>query len=256
LDVTGEGAMGEEMADFGFRRVPAREKAGYVRRHFNSVVGTYDFMNTLLSLGIHHLWKRAAVRSLGLTAGERVIDVCGGTADLSLLAARAVGPLGRVVLTDINRAMIAVGAAKVGRAALSRRIVAVQGDAESLPFPAESFDAAIVGFGIRNLTRMERGMAEMHRVLRPGGRMTCLECSLPVSLWFGPLYNFYSFRIMPLAGKWLAGNREAYLHLPESIKRFPPPERIAALFGEAGFSAVAYRRLTKGIAVIYTGIKR
>lgn len=248
--------MGREMTDFGFRRVPAREKAGYVRRHFNSVVGTYDFMNTLLSLGLHHLWKRAAVRSLGLKAGERVIDVCGGTADLSLLAARAVGSSGHVVLTDINRAMITAGQSKIERASLAGRIAAIQGDAESLSFPANSFDAAIVGFGIRNLTRMERGMAEMHRVLRPGGKMVCLECSLPVSRWFGPLYHFYSFRIMPFAGKWLAGNREAYLHLPESIQRFPPPERIAALFTEAGFSAVTYRRLTKGIVVIYRGTKR
>ncbi len=244
------------MADFGFRRVPAREKAGYVRRHFNSVAGMYDFMNTLLSLGIHHLWKRAAVRSLRLKPGERVIDVCGGTADLSLLAAGAVGLSGRVVLTDINRAMIMAGQTKVEKATLAGRIAAVQGDAESLPFPANSFDAAVVGFGIRNLTWMERGMAEMHRVLRPGGRMVCLECSLPVSPWFGPLYHFYSFRIMPLAGKWLAGNRDAYLHLPESIQRFPPPERIATLFEEAGFSAVGYRRLTMGIVAIYTGIKR
>lgn len=158
------------MADFGFRRVPAREKAGYVRRHFNSVVGMYDFMNTLLSLGIHHLWKRAAVRSLRLKPGERVIDVCGGTADLSLLAAGAVGPSGRVLLTDINRAMIMAGQTKVEKATLAGRILAVQGDAESLPFPANSFDAAVVGFGIRNLTCMERGMAEMHRVLRPGGK--------------------------------------------------------------------------------------
>lgn len=244
------------MADFGFRRVPAREKAGYVRRHFNSVAGKYDFMNTLLSLGVHHLWKRAAVRNLGLKAGERVIDVCGGTADLSLLAARAVGPSGRVVLTDINRAMIMAGQSKIAKGALAGRIVAVQGDAESLSFPANSFDAAIVGFGIRNLTHMETGMAEMYRVLRPGGRMICLECSLPVSRWFGPLYHFYSFRLMPLAGKWLAGNREAYLHLPESIQRFPPPERIAALFGEAGFLAVTHRRLTNGIAVIYAGVKK
>ena len=248
--------MGREMADFGFRRVPVREKAGYVRRHFDSVVGTYDFMNTLLSLGLHHLWKRAAVRALELKPGERVIDVCGGTADLSLRAARAVGPSGHVVLTDINRAMITAGQAKIERESLAGRIVAVQGDAESLPFPANSFDAAIVAFGIRNLTRMEQGMAEMHRVLRPGGRMVCLECSLPVSRWFGPLYHFYSFRVMPLAGKWLAANREAYLHLPESILRFPPPERIAALFRSAGFTAVTYRRLTKGIVVIYRGVKQ
>jgi demethylmenaquinone methyltransferase / 2-methoxy-6-polyprenyl-1,4-benzoquinol methylase len=236
--------------------VPVREKAAYVRRHFNSIADQYDFMNSLLSLGMHHLWKYVAVKSLGLKTGERVIDVCGGTADLSLRAARAVGPGGRVILCDINRAMIDAGRPKIGRASLGRRILCVQGDAEALPFPAGSFDAAMVAFGIRNLTHMDRGLAEMHRVLRPGGRMMCLECSLPVSAWFGLLYDFYSFCLMPLAGKLLAGNRNAYLHLSESIRRFPPPERIAALLGEVGFSAVAYRRLTNGIAVIYRGMKK
>jgi demethylmenaquinone methyltransferase/2-methoxy-6-polyprenyl-1,4-benzoquinol methylase len=246
---------GEETTDFGFRRVPAREKAGYVLKHFNSIAGKYDFMNTLLSLGLHYRWKRLSVDALRLKAGELVIDVCGGTADLSLLAARAVGPEGRVILCDINRAMIEKGRSKVGRASLGGRILSVQGDAESLSFPMGIFDAAMVGFGVRNLTHMERGLAEMQRIMRPGGRLMCLEFSLPVSAWFRLLYDFYSFRLIPLAGKVLAGNREAYQHLPESIRKFPPPERVAALLKEIGFSAVAYRMLTNGIAVIYTGVK-
>jgi demethylmenaquinone methyltransferase/2-methoxy-6-polyprenyl-1,4-benzoquinol methylase len=246
----------EETAELGYRKVTVPEKAGYVLRHFSTIAGKYDFMNTLLSLGLHYRWKRLSVKALGLKAGELVIDVCGGTADLSLLAATAVGPEGRVILCDINRSMIEQGRPKVRRASMEERILSVQGDAESLSFPRDIFDAAMVGFGVRNLTRMERGLAEMHRVLRPGGRLMCLEFSLPVSAWFRLLYNFYSFRLMPLAGKMLTGNREAYLYLPESIRRFPPPDQLAALLNDIGFSAVAYRRLTNGIAVIYTGVKK
>lgn len=249
------GASGEQ-ADFGYRRVPVREKAGYVRRHFDAIARRYDFMNSLLSLGLHHRWKRLAVAALDLKAGERVIDVCGGTADLSLLAARAVGPAGCVVLCDINREMIAAGIPKIHRASLERRLACVQGDAESLPFAADRFAAALVGFGVRNLTYMERGLAEMQRVLKPGGRMVCLEFSLPVARWFRFLYDAYSFGLMPLAGRMLAGNRDAYLHLSESIRRFPPPDRFAGLLAEAGFADVTWRRLTRGIVVIYRGVKR
>jgi len=245
----------EETAYFGFRPVPAREKGRYVLRHFNSIARKYDFMNTLLSFGLHYLWKRWAVKTLRLKSGDEVIDVCGGTADLSILAAGIMGPKGRVFLYDMNRAMIEGGIPKVERASLSERVSFVQGDAESISFPPGSFDAAMVGFGIRNLTRMEKGLAEMHRVLKPGGKMMCLEFSLPTSVWFGWLYDFYSFRLMPLAGKLLAGTREAYLYLPESIRKFPPPDEIAGTLRRIGFSRVEYRRLTNGIAVIYTGVK-
>jgi demethylmenaquinone methyltransferase/2-methoxy-6-polyprenyl-1,4-benzoquinol methylase len=246
---------GEETTSFGFLTIPVREKAGYVLRHFNSIAVKYDFMNTILSLGLHYLWKRLAVRSLGLKSGDRVIDVCGGTGDLSILAAKTVGPNGRVVLYDINRAMMVRGRSKVARVLHSGKILPVQGDAEYLSFPGGRFDAAMVGFGIRNLTDMKRGLAEMHRVLKPGGRMMCLEFSLPISTWFGYLYDIYSFHIMPLAGKLLAGTRDAYLYLPESIRKFPPPDEFSAMLKEIGFFDVFYRRLTNGIAVIYTGVK-
>jgi demethylmenaquinone methyltransferase / 2-methoxy-6-polyprenyl-1,4-benzoquinol methylase len=244
-----------ETTFFGFRKVPVREKAGYVLKHFNSIANKYDLMNTILSFGLHYVWKRRSVNALGLKEGALVIDVCGGTADLSILAAREIGPQGRVILCDINRAMMEWGKPKVARASLEGRILFVQGDAESLSFPQSSFDAAMVGFGIRNLTNMERGIAEMYRVLKPGGRMMCLEFSLPTSQWFRALYDFYSFQLMPLAGKIMAGNRAAYLYLPESIRRFPPPDSFAALLRDAGFSSVAYQRLTNGIAMIYTGVK-
>jgi demethylmenaquinone methyltransferase/2-methoxy-6-polyprenyl-1,4-benzoquinol methylase len=212
-------------------------------------------MNTILCFGLHHLWKRWAVETLHLKPGDRVIDVCGGTADLSIMAARAIGPAGRVILYDINRAMIEGGKPKVAGACLSGRINYVQGDAELISFPQDRFEAAMVGFGIRNLTHMEKGLAEMHRVLKPGGKLMCLEFSLPGSPWFGWLYDAYSFHFMPLAGEFLAGTREAYLYLPESIRKFPPPDELARILRRIGFSRVTYRRLTNGIAVVYTGVK-
>lgn len=233
-----------------------RNDPGYILRHFNAIAGSYDFMNTLLSLGLHHRWKRLAVEALGLVPGERVLDVCGGTGDLAILAAHAVGPEGRVVLCDFSLAMIEAGMPKIRRVAPAGRPDAVQGDAECLPFPAEKFDGAMVGFGIRNLAHMDRGIAEMHRVLKTGGRLMVLEFSLPVTGWFRRLYDFYSFSLMPLAGKVLAGNRTAYLHLPESIRRFPPPEEIKELLERTGFGDAGYRRLTNGIAVVYRGVKR
>ena len=245
-----------EMACFGYRKVLVQKKVKYVLQHFNSIAGKYDFMNTILSFGFHHLWKRWAVNILRLKPGDRVIDVCGGTADLSILAARATAPEGRVILYDINRAMIKGGKPKVSQASLAGRIQYVQGDAELLSFPRGQFEGAMVGFGIRNLTHMERGLAEMYRVLKPGGKLMCLEFSMPASFWFRALYDLYSFHIMPLVGKLLAGTREAYLYLPESIRKFPPPDELTALLQNIGFSRVSYQRLTNGIAVIYTGIKK
>ncbi len=245
----------EEWADYGYQRIPAGQKVSYVLRHFNSIAAKYDFMNTVLSFGLHYLWKRWAVDLLRLKAGEKVLDVCGGTGDLSILAAKAVGPSGRVLLYDINRAMMEGGRPKAARASLSSRISFIQGDAEKISCLADHFDAAMVGFGIRNLTRMEMGLAEMYRVLKPGGKFMCLEFSLPASPWFGRLYDFYSFRFMPLTGKLLAGTRQAYLYLPESIRKFPPPDIFAGILRKVGFGGISYRRVTNGIAIIYMATK-
>lgn len=245
----------EEMASFGYRQVPAREKRQWVLRHFNSIARQYDWMNTVLSFGMQHLWKRAAIRALELNPGDRVLDVCGGTADLSILAAKEIGPEGSAVLYDINRAMIEAGKPKVARTSPASRIWYVQGDAEQLALRDGQFEAAFVGFGIRNLTRMEKGLEEMYRVLKPGGKLMCLEFSIPASGWFRWLYHFYSFHIMPLAGQILAGTREAYTYLPESIRKFPLPDELASILERIGFSNVTFRPLTNGIAVIHLGIK-
>ncbi len=240
---------------FGYRLVSRDEKGGLVRRHFDSIAAKYDFMNTVLSFGMHLLWKRWAVGMLGLGPQGRILDLCGGTGDLSMIAARRTGPGGKVLLCDINLAMMKTGRKKLARGSVPGRIELVQGNAELLPLRAEQFDAAMVGFGIRNLTEMEKGLAEMFRVLKPGGKLMCLEFSRPVTAWFRRLYDLYSFHIMPLAGKILAGSREAYTYLPESIRVFPGPEELKAILERIGFVEVLYRRFTNGIAVVHTGRK-
>jgi demethylmenaquinone methyltransferase / 2-methoxy-6-polyprenyl-1,4-benzoquinol methylase len=242
-------------AQFGFITVPESEKVDWVRRHFNTVAEKYDFMNSLLSLGTHHAWKRLAIQMMGLADGDRVIDVCGGTADLALLAADKIGPRGSVVLYDINWAMMQTGRPKVADSPYKNQISYTQGDAEKIAFTDASFDGAMVGFGIRNLTHFEQGFREMHRVLRPGGKLMCLEFSEPVSPWFRFLYDFYSFYIMPAAGMLIGGSRRAYTYLPESIRLFPDPDRLQFILQKIGFTRVKYRRLTNGIAVVHTGIK-
>ncbi len=241
---------------FGYLRVPQEDKEKWVRRHFNTVASKYDFMNSLLSLGTHHIWKRIAVGMMGLQTGDRVLDVCGGTADLALLAASRVGHSGRIVLYDINWAMMVTGIPKVTGSPFSQQIQYVQGDAERLAFEDETFDGAMVGFGIRNLTHMEQGFREMHRVLKPGGKMMCLEFSHPVTPWFAALYDFYSFYIMPAVGKVLGGSRPAYTYLPESIRMFPDADGLKHILEEIGYSRVRYRRLTDGIAVVHVGVKQ
>jgi len=240
---------------FGYERIRTLDKTGRVLQHFNSVARHYDFMNTLLSFGIHYAWKRTAVRMLKLAPGDRVLDVCGGTGDLAILAARRVGPQGRVVIYDINRAMIHAGLQKIANSQMGARLRHVQGNAEQISFPDRHFEAVMVGFGIRNVTRMKMGFAEMHRVLKPGGKMMCLEFSKPIWPVFRWLYDFYSFHIMPFLGELIVGSRKAYTHLPESIRMFPLPDELSELLKTIGFSQVTYRSLTNGIAVIHLAVK-
>ncbi|OGR30827.1 MAG: UDP-3-O-(3-hydroxymyristoyl)glucosamine N-acyltransferase [Desulfobacca sp. RBG_16_60_12] len=244
-----------QTACFGYRQVSAAAKGHLVHQHFDTVARKYDLMNTLLSFGLHHLWKRAAVRMMGLKPGDRVLDVCGGTADLALRAARVIGDTGRVMVYDINRAMMAAGWPKVAGSSLAPRIGYIQGDAERLACPDAGFDAAMVGFGIRNLTHPEVGFQEMFRVLKPGGTMMCLEFSRPKTAWFRRLYDLYSFYVMPAAGRIMVGSWDAYTYLPESIRMFSQPEELSGLLTAIGFTRVRYRRLTNGIAVIHLGVK-
>ncbi len=239
---------------FGYEEVSEDEKTRRVIRHFNSVARQYDFMNTLLSFGIHHQWKREAVRMMGLKPGWKVIDVCGGTGDLAVLASRYTGPSGRVTIYDLNRAMMDAGRNKVADAS-SAPVNYVQGNAEVISFPDNTFNAAMVGYGIRNVTRMEKGFEEMYRILKPGGKMMCLEFSKPVWPVFRWLYDIYSFHIMPFLGDLITGSRGAYTHLPESIRTFPLPDALSAMMERIGFKNVSYRRQTNGISVVHLGEK-
>ena len=241
---------------FGFRKVSEAEKRKLVNDHFDSIASKYDSMNTLLSFGLHHAWKRTAVRMSGVKLGDTVLDVAGGTADLALLAASRVGSTGLVLVYDINKAMMRRGQAKVSDSALWGHVLFVQGDAEQISFPDACFDAVMVGFGIRNFVHLEKGLTEMYRVLKKGGSFTCLEFSMPSPRWFRALYDFYSFVIMPLAGKILAGTRQAYTYLPESIRLFPLPDELSIMLGNIGFSHITYKRLTNGTAVIHRAEKQ
>jgi demethylmenaquinone methyltransferase/2-methoxy-6-polyprenyl-1,4-benzoquinol methylase len=231
------------------------EKDLRVLRHFNAVAKQYDLMNTLLSFGIHHLWKRTAVNLLKLKPGDRVLDLCGGTGDLAILAQKKIAPGGKAVLYDINREMMEAGRQAKHHAEIRQHIDYVQGNAEILAFPDQSFDAVMVGFGVRNLSRMDLGFQEMYRVLKPDGRMMCLEFSEPINPIFRKLYDLYSLHVMPRLGEMIAGSRQAYTYLPESIRLFPSPDKLRAMLEHIGFSEVRYRRLTNGIAVIHIGVK-
>lgn len=240
-----------EQVPFGFRRVDPGEKKRLVAAQFDPIARTYDLADAVLSAGLDASWRRRAIRLLGLRPGDRVLDACGGTGDLAFLALRAAGPEGLVVVCDFNRPMMDVGRERAARRGPAGRLRFVQGDAESLGFPDGSFDAVTVGFGLRNLVRPETGLAEMRRVLRPGGKLMILEFSVPTAAWARRLYGFYSFRLMPFLARLITGTAGPFRYLAESIRVFPPPEEIAAAAARAGFTEVKLRRLTGGIAVVY-----
>lgn len=245
----------EEKVRFGYRTVDAEEKKRLVHDAFTPIADAYDQADALLSSGLHFLWKRATVRPLGLRPGERLLDVCGGTADLALLAARRLGPKGMAVVYDFNRPMMDAGRRKSARRGRGGAVAFVQGDAERLAFPPASFDAVTVGFGLRNLARLDRGLEEIHRVLKPGGRFAALEFSLPRRRWQRSLYAFYSFRVMPRAARLITGTDRPFRYLAESIRVFDPPEGVAGRLGRAGFVDVSFRALSLGVAVVYSGRK-
>ena len=242
-------------AYFGFQQHRATEKAKTVWSHFNRVAPKYDFMNSVLSFGIHHAWKRTAIRMLDLKPGDRLLDVCGGTGDLAVLSAARVKESGHIFIYDINRAMMTTGRDRPENQEHRGHIHYIEGDAEQIACPENLFEAAIVGFGIRNLTHLEKGFQEMFRVLKPGGKVMCLEFSKPTNPLFRWLYDFYSFNIMPLAGSMLAGSSQSYACLSQTIRMFASPDELKTILENIGFEAVVYRRLTNGIAVIHVGRK-
>jgi demethylmenaquinone methyltransferase / 2-methoxy-6-polyprenyl-1,4-benzoquinol methylase len=238
--------------DFGFERVPKSEKRARVAGVFDRVAPHYDLMNDLMSLGLHRLWKAFAVGVARVRPGERVMDVASGSGDLARAFAHRAGPGGEVWVTDINRSMLERGRERLTDAGCL--LPAVQCDAERLPFPAATFDCVSVGFGLRNMTRKDAALAEMARVLRPGGRLVVLEFS---KIW-KPLekpYDLYSFRLLPWLGERFAGDAGAYRYLAESIRMHPDQRALAAMMERAGFSGVEYFNLSAGVAAVHRGVK-
>jgi demethylmenaquinone methyltransferase/2-methoxy-6-polyprenyl-1,4-benzoquinol methylase len=237
---------------FGFQTVAEEEKAKKVGEVFHSVANRYDLMNDVMSAGLHRLWKRFTVETSGVRAGNRVLDIAGGSGDLSRLFARKVGNSGQVILTDINASMLGVGRDRLIDDGLS--VPALQCDAEKLPFPDDYFDCVSVAFGLRNMTHKDVALTEMQRVLKPGGRLLVLEFS---HIWkpLQPAYDVYSFKLLPLMGKLLAGDEASYRYLAESIRVHPDQQALRQLMLDAGFAKVDYHNLTTGVVALHKGWK-
>ncbi len=237
--------------DFGFRRVPAAAKAGLVREVFASVAPRYDLMNDLMSLGVHRVWKRILLTALDPRPNRTLLDLAGGTGDISFGWRRMGG--GPVVLSDINPAMLAVARDRAIDRGMVAGIELLVADAEHLPLPDRSFDRVSIAFGLRNCTDKDAVLAEAHRVLRPGGRFFCLEFSRLQVAAFAPVYDAWSFKVLPTLGARMAGDANSYQYLAESIRTFPDQERLAGMLRGAGFARVQVRNLSGGIAAIHSG---
>ncbi|TAL00145.1 MAG: bifunctional demethylmenaquinone methyltransferase/2-methoxy-6-polyprenyl-1,4-benzoquinol methylase UbiE [Rhodospirillaceae bacterium] len=257
--MNGEGPTSSSTTHFGFRTVAETEKAGLVRGVFDTVAPKYDLMNDLMSGGLHRLWKARLVDVLAPRPGQAIVDVAGGTGDVATRIldkmTRGTGgdPPNPVTVCDINAEMLNHGRDRAIDGGHLTGLTWVCGDAEALPFPDMSFDAYTIAFGLRNVTHIERALAEARRVLKPGGRFLCMEFSRVVVPVLDKLYDTYSFRVLPWLGQTVAGNRDAYVYLAESIRRFPDQGRLAALMGEAGFHQVSFRNLSGGVTAIHSG---
>jgi demethylmenaquinone methyltransferase/2-methoxy-6-polyprenyl-1,4-benzoquinol methylase len=242
----------QKTTDFGYQPVPEDEKAKRVAGVFDSVAPRYDLMNDLMSVGLHRLWKRFTVEASGVRPGERVLDIAGGTGDLARLFSRRVGPQGEVVLTDINPAMLQQGRDRLLDAGIV--VPLVRCDAEKLPFPGEHFDCVSVAFGLRNVTRKPAALSEMRRVLKPGGRLVVLEFS---KVWapVKPLYDAYSFGVLPRLGQLIANDAAAYRYLAESIRVHPDQEALKAIMEQAGLERVEYFNLAAGVVALHRGYR-
>ena len=241
-------------ADFGFQRVPRDDKARRVRGVFDSVAGNYDLMNDLMSAGTHRLWKRFTLALANLRPGQRALDVAGGSGDLAAGMARQVGSRGLIVLSDINAAMLARGRDRLIDAGFVDSVAYVQADAERLPFPDSTFDCITIGFGLRNVTDKSAALASMRRALKPGGQLLVLEFSRPAPA-LKPLYDAYSFRVLPLLGRWVAGDEASYRYLAESIRMHPDQETLLRMLQEAGLEGCRYHNLSGGIVAVHRGYK-
>jgi demethylmenaquinone methyltransferase/2-methoxy-6-polyprenyl-1,4-benzoquinol methylase len=239
---------------FGYKDVPVDDKAGLVKGVFDSVASRYDIMNDLMSGGMHRLWKRYTIQHANARPGHVILDLAGGTGDLAREFARIVGARGHVVLADINAAMLEHGRRRLVDAGVAGNVELAQVDAETLPFANNTFDRVAIAFGLRNVTHKEKALAEMNRVLKPGGKVLILEFSQP-SRAIKPAYDLYSFKVLPLLGKLVAQDPESYQYLAESIRMHPDQETLLGMMQDAGFERCRFNNLTAGIVALHTGYK-
>ncbi|WP_226703479.1 bifunctional demethylmenaquinone methyltransferase/2-methoxy-6-polyprenyl-1,4-benzoquinol methylase UbiE [Microbulbifer elongatus] len=240
---------------FGYQQVPVEEKAGRVADVFHSVAARYDVMNDLMSGGIHRLWKRFTIELSAARPGQTILDIAGGTGDLTARFSRIVGPTGKVVLADINASMLKVGRDRLLDRGIAGNVETVQADAQYLPFPDDTFDCITIAFGLRNVTDKDLALRSMLRVLKPGGRLLVLEFSKPQSKLLEKVYDQYSFRLLPFMGKLVADDADSYRYLAESIRMHPDQQTLKDMMGEAGFVDCEYHNMTGGIVALHKGIK-
>ena len=240
--------------DFGFQKVSETEKTEKVTEVFDSVAGKYDLMNDLMSLGIHRFWKKFTLMHTGLTEGMIALDVAGGTGDLAEALAKQVGKSGSVILTDINASMLSEGRNKLLDKGSFNNITLIQSNAEELPFEDNTFDCITIAFGLRNVTNKEEALKSMLNVLKPGGKLLVLEVSKPNDL-LTPLYDFYSFNVLPKLGEWVANDSDSYKYLAESIRMHPDQDKLLTMINNTGFASSEYFNLTGGIVALHVGQK-
>ena len=254
-DATPTADREDNTTDFGFTRVARDAKAGMVRGVFDSVANRYDLMNDLMSGGIHRLWKRFTTELSAARPGQTVLDIAGGTGDLAARFSRLVGPEGKVILADINAAMLEVGRDRLIDKGAAGNIEVVQADAQALPFKDNSIDCITIAFGLRNVTDKDMALRSMLRVLRPGGRLLVLEFSKPTSPLLGKVYDQYSFQILPAMGRLIAQDADSYRYLAESIRKHPDQETLLDMMRDAGFAECQYHNMTGGIVAVHRGLK-
>lgn len=247
--------MEQQTTDFGYQQIPVEEKNHRVEAIFHSVSPRYDLMNDLMSLGLHRFWKRVTVAQARLAPGEAVLDLAGGTGDLALLLIKRY-PQAQVYLADINYSMLVQGRKKLLNVGICKEIHYIQTNGEVLPFPENHFHCVTIGFGLRNFTHKDKALQEMYRVLKPGGRALVLEFSKLNQSAIKPLYDFYSFSVLPLLGQMVCQDPDSYRYLAESIRRHPDQETLKVLMGHCGFNGVAYQNFHGGIVSLHTGFKR
>jgi demethylmenaquinone methyltransferase/2-methoxy-6-polyprenyl-1,4-benzoquinol methylase len=245
----------DEFADFGYQRVPYGEKKAKVRGVFDSVASRYDLMNDVMSFGLHRLWKRFTIAKTGLRPGQSALDVAAGSADLSVPMARQVGPSGRLIVTDINREMLAVGRDRLLDAGIAGNVACLLADAESLPFADRSFHCVTIGFGLRNVTDKDAALRSMYRVLKPGGRLLVLEFSQPALGPLNTVYDAYSFQLLPRMGELIANDADSYRYLAESIRRHPDQTTLKSMMENAGLERCRYFNLSGGIVALHQGYR-